>query len=105
VEVPGRVGEELVAANDTCISVGTYPSDDGDTEICLAGTSSVEKVAGLEKVFTGRVASPNQQIDVATAENEILLSMKVSTKSASVSVWVNHPRWPTKIVIVVNDRS
>jgi hypothetical protein len=103
VEVPDRVAGELVAANDTCISVGTYPADDGDTELCLTGgPGSTEQVAGLENVFTGRIASPNQRMDVATAENEVLLSMKISTHSASISVWVNDPRWPTKILIAAN---
>jgi hypothetical protein len=94
-----------VAANETCISVGTYPSDDGDTEICLTDSASGEQVAGLEQIFTGRLPSPNHRIDVASAENEVLLSKTISTNDASVSVWVNHLRWPTKILIVVNDRS
>jgi hypothetical protein len=32
----------------------------------------------------------------------VLLSTKISTKNASVSVWVNHPQWPRKIQIVVH---
>ena len=100
MKVPDRISGELVAANDTCMSVGTYPSDDGDTEICLAGPGLAEQVAGLEQVFTGQIASPNQRIDVATAENEVLLSTEIATHNAGVSVWVNHPRWRSKILIL-----
>jgi hypothetical protein len=102
VEVPDRVGGELIAANTTCVSVGTYPSDDGDTEICLTKSASAEQMAGLEKIFAGRITSPNRRIDVATAENDVLLSLKIATTAASVSIWVDHPRWPTKILIVAS---
>jgi hypothetical protein len=102
VEVPDRVRGELAAANDTCISVGTYPSDDGDTEICLTGSASVEETAGFERIFSGRINSPNRQIDVATAENNVLLSLEITTTAASVSVWVDQLRWPTKILIVAS---
>jgi hypothetical protein len=105
VEVPDRVSGELVAANDTCISVGTYPSDDGDTEISLAKASSEKQVGGLEEAFTGQITSPNKRIDVATAENKVLLSTTTGTASASVTVWVNDRQLPTKIRIVVNSLS
>jgi hypothetical protein len=103
VEVPERVVGKLIAANDNCISVATNPSVDGDTEICLTRSISAAQLIGLTEAFTGVIASPNQRIDVATAENEVLLSTTLASRRAAIRIWTDQSRWPTKIVILVND--
>lgn len=94
---PPHMYGALVSFNETCISVGCYPSDDGATEFSL-GKAAELKAEG-EVVFDGTIETPTRSLMISTVSGEILLSQAVLETRTRVRIWVNHPKWPDQIMI------
>jgi hypothetical protein len=101
VKVPEYDPEQLVSANETCISIGTLTSDDGATKVSLVEQTTPFDFSGMSQAFIGSLRVPSGRVQVTTAERECLLSRNINNNEVEVSVWVNDHREPDKIVIVV----
>jgi len=72
VTVPDYVNAQLIAANATCISVGTQAPVDGDTVVSLCEPETYRK--GLEKVFDGRIETPSRRASTLTRTDPLVLT-------------------------------
>jgi len=100
VTVPDYVNAQLIAANATCISVGTQAPVDGDTVVSLCEPETYRK--GLEKVFDGRIETPSRRVAVVTSEFQQVLEMSVSSTITDVAVWADDLRSPGRLVVEVS---
>jgi len=98
VDVPAYMNGALVAANSTCISVGTLAFMDGETEITLTDDSHDIEVGEL--VFDGTLQTPGMEVSICNSLNEKLLAVPVSDVSARVRVFANDPSEPDRIVVL-----
>jgi hypothetical protein len=101
VEVPEYDPDQLVSANETCISIGTLSSDDGATEVSLIEQATPFDFSGLRETFKGSLSVPSGRVEVITAERKCLLSQEMPSKEVEVSIWANDNREPDKIAIAV----
>jgi len=94
---PEHVYGALIGYNETCVSVGCYPSDDGETEFFL-GRSDEFATEG-EIVFDGTIETPTGSLMISTVDGEVLLEQAVPSTRTRVRVRVNHPKWPDQVII------
>ena len=99
VVVPAYVDRELVASNETCVSVGTQPDVDGPTEVSLTvggGTSN-----DLVRVFSGAIKTPGGRVAIVTSDFQRVLELTVPIGSVEVSIWSDDDRSPARITVNV----
>lgn len=98
IEVPAYTPGEIVAANITCISVGTLSAADGETTITLTDdVQSIDDIGVL--TFDGVLQLPGSELSVCSSHNEKLLTMKLPTSQARVRIFVNDDREPDNIIV------
>jgi hypothetical protein len=100
VEVPTYVAGDLVAASQTCVSIGTLAEIDGETTITLA--DSIDGISVGELFFDGVLLTPGHEVSVCTSENEKLLTLPIKASHARVRVFANDPSEPDEIVVVAD---
>lgn len=94
---PEHVYRSLVSYNEFCVSVGTYPEQDGETEFSLG---KADEVGGdLQLVFDGMIETPSRKLMISTVWDEVLLEDSVADVETRIRIWVDHPRWPQKLVV------
>jgi hypothetical protein len=98
VDVPEYVTGQLIAATQSCISVGTLAEMDGETEISLSDVPSSAELGEL--VFDGMVRTPGRVVAVCNARDETLLSLPVSSVAVRVKVFANDRSEPDRIVVL-----
>ena len=98
-KAPYPVRGALILSTQSCISFGCYPEQDGPTEVILGKAHEV--APGDLPAFDGRLETPARAIVVSTVERETVLEMNVPDTHARVRIWLNHPRWPDKVIIGV----
>jgi hypothetical protein len=99
-QAPKPVRGVRLRSTSSCVSVGCYPEQDGPTEVLLGDSTDVNP--GFEPIFDGNLKTPNRAVVVSTAVYEKLLEAPVPDTHTRIRVWVNHPRWPDKIIIGMN---
>jgi len=101
IELPQYIDGELVAANETCVSIGIQADVDGETNIQLIDKiESIEKNQ-LSKVFEGSITSPGNKIAVVTAEFDRVIETKILQNNAYLEIWVDDLRAPARVVVCV----
>ncbi len=96
-EPPEHIYGSLVSYNEFCVSVGTYPEQDGETEFSLGKADEVGDA--LHLVFDGMIDTPGHQLMISTVWDEVLLQATVAETRTRTRVWVDHPRWPQKLAV------
>jgi hypothetical protein len=94
---PVHTDSDLIHANGESVSVGCYPEIDGNTEFTLG--KSKEVTPKFAPAFDGMIETPNRKLMITTVLDEILLETDVSDLNTRVRVWLNHPKWPDKVVV------
>jgi hypothetical protein len=94
---PEHVYGALVSYNETCVSVGCYPSDDGETEFFLGRADQL--AAEGEIVFDGTIVTPTGSLMISTVDGEVLLEQEVPSARTRVRVWANHLKWPDQVLV------
>lgn len=94
---PDHVYGSLVSSNEFCVSVGTYPEQDGETQFSIGKSEEVN--GALQLVFHGMIATPNRNLMISTVLDEVLLETDVEDTRTRTRVRVDHPRWPKNLVI------
>jgi len=97
--VPEWERDTLILSTPSCISVGCYPEQDGPTEVVLGKAQEVDP--GRAPAFDGDLETPHGAVTVSTVEGNAILESKVLETRTRVRIWVNHPRWPDKVVVGV----
>lgn len=87
----------MVFGSATAIYVACYPEIDGPTEIVMGPASET----GLDRAaeYDGELMTPSGKVVVNNVEMKTLLFEKVSGAKTRVRIWLNHDRWPDKVVI------
>jgi hypothetical protein len=96
-KAPYPIRGSLILSTPSCISVGCYPEQDGQTEITLGKTQEVDP--GHQPAFDGSLETPNRVVAVSTVEGNTILESNVPGIRTHVRTWVNHPRWPDKVIV------
>lgn len=96
-EVPRSLGHSLVAATSSCIAVGCRSEVDGPTEFTLGSIKEVGIVS--PPAFSGVLQTPHRVVVVQTIFNEPILEMLVPSEQTGVSIWLNDPSEPDKIIV------
>jgi hypothetical protein len=100
-EIPVATGDDAVASTPTCIAVGTFPVQKGDTRISLSDEAPYAIDGTM--MFDGILATPKRQISICSALGQRLLRLDVLGESTRVQVWGNHPSQPDTIDVVVQN--
>ena len=94
---PEHVVGGLISYNEFCVSVGTYPEQDGETEFMLG---KAEKVGdALQLVFDGMIHTPHRNLMIWTVWEEVLLEEKVADVQTRLRIWADHNFLPKKLVV------
>lgn len=91
--------EDLVFASDSCVAVVCYPEVDGETEISLKRADAVDLAPEFRLVFEGVMTTPSKEIMVSNVEVEPLLKTAVDDLQTRIFVWMDHHRWPQRVII------
>lgn len=101
VTIPNYVDGQLVSSNDSCISVGTQASVDGDVTISLETAPSSRAMFGTMKAFSGRIRTPGHKLAVVTSDGRTVLECSVVSENPELEVWTDDSRNPAQVAIVV----
>lgn len=94
---PEPIRGAMILSTPTCISVGCYPENDGNTEIILGPVSEVDP--GDPPAFVGTLDMCHPEVVISTSEDEIILRKLVQNTRVGLQIWLSHPRWPEKVII------
>jgi hypothetical protein len=94
---PVPVRGKLILSTNSCITVGCTSEQDGPTEVTLGRVREVDPHHGPS--FDGELATPTGIVTISTVDGEIVLEEGVSTSSVRVRIWLNHSRWPDKVIV------
>jgi hypothetical protein len=95
--LPSGIGDHLVAANKSCVSITTMIPSDGETTIELA--VSISNPVG-KLVFEGELETPGRKITVSGYDTVPVLSMDVREPVTPLKIWANDDREPNYIQIL-----
>jgi hypothetical protein len=95
--VPEWADGELILSNSSCIQIRCYPEQDGPTTIVLGQSREIRP--DHPPKFEGDLDTPNRSVAVWTVEREIIVESRVPKTRTRVCIWVDHPRWPEKVII------
>lgn len=91
-----EVGNSLISATRSCVSVGTLAEMDGATTVRLA--RHFDEIEG-DVAFEGCLETPGRKIAVSDTLGNLLLEMAVSSCLTRVTVWANDINEPDVILI------
>jgi hypothetical protein len=101
-EVPTTMGNELAAATDSCVAIGTLCEVDGKTSVVFSDALETSDLLGdMKQVFEGVIATPSRELHLCTTTIESVAKLPVPATSARVRIWANHRAEPDFIHIVV----
>ena len=95
-DIPKYQQGKLVAATDTCISIGTIAPMDGAVAIRLVNNGCPTE--GI-RVFDGRIKTPSHELAVSTSELEVLARVSVVSDKIHLCICVDDEREPTQITV------
>lgn len=101
IDVPEYVDDDLIASNETCISIGTKSDVDGEVTVDLIKKADHVLEKNYTKVFKGFINTLGKKVAVSTSEIEGILATNVDTIKTEVSIWVNDSELPSMIFIEV----
>ncbi len=96
-DVPPSLSGSLIAATDSCIAVGCRAEVDGPTEFVLGAIEDVDN--GEPPTFSGALETPHGIVSLQNVYNESIAEMAVASTQTAVSIWLNDPNGPDKVVV------
>jgi hypothetical protein len=87
----------LVSMTSSAWTIICAPNVDGATEVTIAPMISINP--GRPAVHEGILETPLNKIVLSLATGEKPLEVEVPTRETRLSVWANHPRLPTAVLI------
>ena len=96
-EAPVPIRGVRLLSTSSCVSVGCYPEQDGPTEVVLGDAPEVDP--GYAPAFDAALETPDRTVVVSTVERESLLEAPVADSRTRIRVWLNHARWPDKVIV------
>ncbi|MEJ2682413.1 MAG: hypothetical protein P8144_13345 [Gammaproteobacteria bacterium] len=99
IQVPEYIDNVLVAANESCISVGTQADVDGEVTLRLSNRIDDSDKEPCEKVFDGFVNTPGKKLVISTSEDDAILQVDVKGEKTQVFVWVDDTDFPSLVLV------
>jgi hypothetical protein len=93
--------ERPFASNETCLTIGTWPEQEGATTLVLAIDESDELLPGSHPDFSREFPTPSGRIGFEDVYQEQYLVAAHGGNRVRVKVWINHPTHPDRIVAAV----
>lgn len=100
VRIPDYIDGQLVASNDSCVSIGTQAAVDGDVTVTLEAASSPSLLSGLQNVFAGVVHAPSHKLAIVSADGQTVLESDVASDRPRLEIWADDLRNPARIAVV-----
>ncbi|KAB2875646.1 MAG: hypothetical protein HS106_16970 [Ideonella sp.] len=100
-EPPESMGGALIAANETCVAVGTLAEHSGESEFVLAESVDEVDQASMHIAFDGRIQSTSGEVSLVSVLNRKLLALPTSSAEVRVRVLVNDDTEPSRIAVVL----
>jgi hypothetical protein len=97
--LPPSMDGALFAATRTCVVVGVRHEADGETVLVLAPVDELEENA--PPVFTATLQISIRRFTIQTVLGEVMLELPLDSDQAKVSIWINDPDEPDKVVVGV----
>jgi len=98
-QVPDTMVQNVLAANDSCVAIGTLSESDGESFISLSDEAPPNQPK-QNPVFCGILPTPSKRLVVCSIYDELLLSLEVPSTRTRVRIWINHPHEPNEIWII-----
>lgn len=102
IMIPACVSRELIASNDTCVSVGTLSESDGETTIEITSDRVYLVQADLRWTHGLRINTPGKQVSVVTSQNDRLLTVDCLATKSAITIGVNDESEPDRVVIFIS---
>jgi hypothetical protein len=102
VNTPEYMDGQIIAANDSCVSIGTQASVDGDVTVTLERMMHNVPGEGMKRRFSGNLSSPGRMLSIVTAEATTILECEVDGTTPQIEVWGDDERNPTRIIVLTN---
>jgi hypothetical protein len=102
VTIPKYDPDNTVSSNESCVSIHTLSSADGDVTVSLERVLLPEESHQGTAVYDGHIVAPSGRLALVSAENEVLLEVGNVCTKAEVRVFVDDVRWPSRIWIQVS---
>lgn len=99
-DLPGAMGERLIAASSSCVAVGTKSEADGPTRVQISDEGVRNSQPDL-LAFEGRVQIPSGRLAVESVQGERYLELAWREPEAIVKIWLNHRFEPDEILVLV----
>jgi len=100
--IPDSMNQSLVAVTDSCIAVGCRAEDDGETEIILGVSASLD--IGGYLVFEGCLRTPSKRVVVRNVLGDTLLEAPALATKTQLKIWANDLTEPDRIVVEIDVR-
>ena len=98
VNVPSYIDGELIAATETCVSIGTQTEIDGETQVSLI----FDREEGDSiLIFSGSIIVPTGTIAIVNSYFHRLLIENVQTKTVDINIYVNDSSYPSEVIVQV----
>lgn len=75
-EPPTPIWGATISSTTSCVSVASYPEQDGPTEVVLGDASDIKPEGKPE--FDGHLETPNRTVVVSTVDQLVVLEMPVT---------------------------
>jgi hypothetical protein len=94
---PEFIPGQLILSSPSCISVGCFMWQDGQTDVTLGDAHEVDP--GGSAAFDGLLDTSSRAVVVWTVERETIFDTPVPNSRTRVRIWVNRPVEPDKVII------
>ncbi|TQV80786.1 hypothetical protein [Denitrobaculum tricleocarpae] len=102
VIVPMHDDDGIADASSSCVSIFCMIDMEGEVFVELANEIAGSKKENLQQVFEGVIEAPGRKIGMSTSDGDVLMEVDVAETEARLSVWVDHPKWPTTVLVEAN---
>ena len=87
-------------STSSCISFQCSPAVDGGVTVFLGAQEEIS--IARPPAFNGVIATPTRNVIVSTADQEIPLSVDVTTSQTRVRIWTTGEAWPDRVWIALD---
>ena len=97
--IPEYVDDNVIAANQSCVSVATHAHCDGDVVVRLEPCFSSHETGSCSKVFSGLIDTPTNRVAVITSGMDKVLENNTRGRRTRISIWTDDTKHPGVVLI------
>ena len=97
--IPVLESGSALAATESRISIACASEQDLPTEITFGPARDVAPEGA--PIFDAQLETPSRTVNLATVDQDAVVSSSVTEARTRVRIWVNHPKEPDKVVVCI----